>query len=122
MDFAARIRLARRKSGMTQLAIAERLGISRGAIANWESSGQSRPSIENLRKFAEITGVAFDWLHSGRGAMAPSAPEAPAAIVHAAMACNPMESRLLDLFRTVPLDRQARFMEAIAAILVIVSG
>ena len=122
MDFAARIRFARRKSGMTQAAVAEVLGISRGAVSNWEACGQSRPSTENLHKFSEITRVRFDWLLSGRGTMSPDAPEAPIAAVNPAMARDFMESNLLDMFRTVPLDKRTGFMEAITAMLVIVSG
>lgn len=54
--------------------------------------------------------------------MSPDAPEAPIATVNPAMARDFMESNLLDMFRAIPLDKRTRFMEAITAMLVIVSG
>ena len=71
MDFSARIRKARRHSGMSQRALAEQLGISRGAVANWEGSRPGRPSTDNLRKMSARTGVSFEWLASGHGEMSP---------------------------------------------------
>ena len=75
-----------------------------------------------MHKFSEITRVRFDWLLSGRGMMSPDAPEALIAPINPAMARDFMESNLLDMFRAVPLDKRTRFMEAITAMLVIISG
>jgi len=35
-------------------------------LAQWETE-LSRPSLENLRKMAEILDVSFEWLATGRG-------------------------------------------------------
>lgn len=47
MDLAARIQALRKEKGLTQEALADRLGVSRQAIGKWES-GQAIPSIDNL--------------------------------------------------------------------------
>lgn len=46
---------------MTQEDVAEKLGISRQAVAKWES-GQSLPSTDNLIKAAELFNVSMDEL------------------------------------------------------------
>ena len=44
---------------------------------NWEKApteGGSAPVVENLSKIAQITGVNFEWLTTGRGPMYPEVP------------------------------------------------
>lgn len=48
-----RLKEARRRTGMSQELVAERLGISRQAVTKWEL-GQSRPSAKNLQALAEL--------------------------------------------------------------------
>lgn len=48
-------------SRLTQQKVAELIGVSRSAIAQWES-GSTTPEHENLVKAAEIYGVRIDWL------------------------------------------------------------
>ncbi len=124
MDFAERIRLARRKAGLTQAKTAEQMGISRGAVANWESSGQIRPSTENLQKFAALTGTTLDWLLSGRGPMLMDEDAAPVSGASSAREAirDSAELNVLTVFRAVPTDRRAHFMEAMTAMLVTVCG
>jgi transcriptional regulator with XRE-family HTH domain len=62
-----RIRQARLTSGFSQLALAEKIGIQRSAVAQWERVDGSRPTVENLCKLATITSVRFEWLATGRG-------------------------------------------------------
>lgn len=63
-----RIRQARARKTMRQSDLAKMLGISRSAVANWESGDGSRPSLENLSKIAIATDCGVDWLATGRGA------------------------------------------------------
>jgi len=49
----------RRFHRMTQEELAERLGITRQAVAKWESESTS-PDIESCAKLAEIFGVSLD--------------------------------------------------------------
>jgi phage repressor protein C with HTH and peptisase S24 domain len=63
---ADRIRRVREdRLGISQEAFADRLGVKRGAVGNWElGKGIKR---ENLLKIAQEAGVSFDWLATGRG-------------------------------------------------------
>lgn len=61
MTLAQRIKAQRTAKGYSQEEVAERLGISRQAVAKWES-GQSAPSTENLFKLAELFGTTVDLL------------------------------------------------------------
>ncbi len=72
MDMATRVRVARQRAGMTQSQLAERIGVSRGAVANWEVSERPRPSASNLMEVATMTEVSVEWLATGRGEIALS--------------------------------------------------
>ncbi len=58
---AARISELRRRAGMTQEALAEKLGVTFQAVSKWER-GQSCPDISLLPSIAEIFGVSIDEL------------------------------------------------------------
>lgn len=62
-----RIRQARLSAELSQAALAEKIGIQRSAVAQWERLDGSRPTVENLCKIATITAVRFEWLATGRG-------------------------------------------------------
>lgn len=68
MKLHERIREARRLLGMSQEAVAAQVGVSRGAVAQWEMPSGTAPSVENLIKMASLSGVSFEWLATGRGA------------------------------------------------------
>lgn len=56
---------------MTQEAFAGLLGdVSRGAIGNWERGEGIKE--ENIERIAEITGISYEWLATGRGSMDPN--------------------------------------------------
>ena len=61
---AARIREARRALGLTQDELARRVGVSRSAIAQWETdrTGQVRA---NLARVAAVLGVSIGYLVAG---------------------------------------------------------
>lgn len=76
-EIAARIRQVR--DGMTQEAFGKRLGVSRGAVANWERGlGIKR---ENLQAISDKFRVSFEWLGTGKGTSASKAEEKPNAFV-----------------------------------------
>ena len=60
VDFS-RLKRFRTQSGMTQEERAEKLGVSRQAVAKWER-GESVPDIDCCMKLAEIYGVTVDIL------------------------------------------------------------
>ena len=47
--------------GMTQEGLAEKIGVSRQAVAKWES-GESLPDLEKSKMLADILGVTLDEL------------------------------------------------------------
>jgi ribosome-binding protein aMBF1 (putative translation factor) len=47
---------ARTKSGLTQEAVAERMGTTKSAISRLESAGKHAPSIKTLKKYAQAIG------------------------------------------------------------------
>ena len=56
-----RIRSARESSGFTQESLAEAVGVSRTAVARWESD-DSEPKLQNLVSIAEVLHVSTDYL------------------------------------------------------------
>lgn len=65
-----RVRHLRKKMALTQEAFADVLGVSRGAVSNWERDEGIKQG--NLELIAEKTGVSYEWLSTGRGTMDPS--------------------------------------------------
>jgi transcriptional regulator with XRE-family HTH domain len=115
MRLAARIRAARRRAGMSQKELADRLGVSRGAVANWESASGVLPATERLQHIAHVTGTAFEWLATGRGAAQyqKSLDEIPAADVE--IVEDPVELRLLRAFRMSPQRLHSQIIEFITS-------
>lgn len=61
MEFSERLKTLRKEAGLTQVDIAEKLGISQPAYASWER-GVKKPTQENLIKIAQILSVSIDYL------------------------------------------------------------
>jgi transcriptional regulator with XRE-family HTH domain len=70
----ARIRDVRREHGWTQQDLAESVGVSRSAVAQWETdrAGQVR---DNLSRIAEALGVSPEFLLIGREPQANTSDE-----------------------------------------------
>ncbi|AMO56272.1 helix-turn-helix transcriptional regulator [Endozoicomonas montiporae] len=66
MNLTTRILRARKEKRLSQQALADLIGVSRSALAQWETE-MSSPSLENLRKMAEILEISFEWVATGRG-------------------------------------------------------
>lgn len=111
MRLAARIRAARQRAGLSQKSLAAGLGVSRGAVANWESASGVLPATERLQHIAQITGVAFEWLAMGRGGLhyQPTLDDIPAA--HMEVIEDPLELRLLQAFRAAPQRQHLQIIE-----------
>ncbi len=90
----ARIRAARLARGMTQADLAEEVGVSRSAVAQWETerSGQVRG---NLTRIASVLGGTVEHLRSGGSATGLVGPE------------NATELALLRLYRACTEDDRA---------------
>ena len=47
---------ARARAGLTQSAVAERMGTTKSAISRLESAGKNAPSITTLKRYAQAVG------------------------------------------------------------------
>lgn len=111
---AIRIREARRALGLTQDELARRVGVSRSAIAQWETdrTGQVRA---NLARVAAVLGVSISYLMTG---------ESEAGLMNVETAD---ERALLSLYRQIrepgrsELLRNARRMAAVQGLSPIVT-
>ena len=63
MKLNEKIYACRRRAGLSQEALAERIGVSRQAISKWET-GDASPEISKLPPLAEAFGITVDWLLS----------------------------------------------------------
>lgn len=61
MEFSERLKDLRKQVGLTQVDVAEKLGISQPAYASWER-GVKKPTQENLVKIAQVLNVSVDYL------------------------------------------------------------
>ena len=61
MEFSERLKKLRKEAGLTQVDVAEKLGISQPAYASWER-GVKKPTQENLIKLSKILYVSVDYL------------------------------------------------------------
>ncbi len=63
MKLNEKILYCRKRLGLSQEALAERIGVSRQAVSKWET-GDAEPEISKLRSLAQVFGVTTDWLLS----------------------------------------------------------
>ena len=76
MQFHQRLYEVRKRSGMTQSELAEKLNVSRQAVSRWEM-GTAKPDFENLIAISKLFGVSIDYLLKGEAEenVVPSQPE-----------------------------------------------
>ena len=55
-EVIAQLLRARTKAGLTQDAVAERMGTTKSAVSRLEGSGKHAPSLATLRKYARAVG------------------------------------------------------------------
>lgn len=70
MTLARRIAEARRKAGLTQADLADRLGLAQSTLARWES-GAREPARAAVKRLAAALGVTAAWLEAGGAGPAP---------------------------------------------------
>ena len=59
--FSEKLQLLRKNKGLTQEELAEKLNVSRQAVAKWEA-GQMYPDISNLIQISDMMNVSVDYL------------------------------------------------------------
>lgn len=73
-EIGARIAEARSAAGLSEIELAERLGVTTETLEGWES-GERSPRANHLTKLSGVLGVAFSWLIVGTGGEPARAPE-----------------------------------------------
>lgn len=63
MTLREKLIVSRDRAGLSQMELADRLGVSRQAVSRWES-GDTTPTMDKLKSLAKIYGVSLDWLCS----------------------------------------------------------
>ena len=61
MTFGEKLKEARKAAGLSQEELAEKLSVSRSAVAKWETDS-GMPDVSNLKAMAQLLGVSIDYL------------------------------------------------------------
>lgn len=61
MTLGEKLKFARKKAGLSQEQLAEKLAVSRSAIAKWETE-KGLPDINNIKYIAKVLNVSIDYL------------------------------------------------------------
>ena len=91
-DFASMLKYLRNREGLTQRELADKLGMSAGAIGMYES-GKRHPKFEDEETIADFFNVSLNILRGK--SVDENAPEMDA-----------RTKRVIDLFQNVPPDIQ----------------
>lgn len=112
-----RIRIARRNAKLSQGGLAKLLGVTPGAVAQWESAAGTTPSVFRLVEIATATRVSFAWLGTGRSDARRGAgiAEEVSALNIASYARDLAEEELLECFRSLPANAQASMSEFLSS-------
>ena len=105
MKLSMRIRIARQRARLSQEALALNLGVTRSAVANWESADGVLPASARLADIARLTNVSFEWLATGRGPLDHCGKD-DTPVVEGEMVHDEYERRLLAAFRRMPEHAQ----------------
>lgn len=98
----------RKKRHMTQTALALKLNVTQNMISFYES-GKNEPSINTLTEMSKIFNVSVDYIIGNS-----SVPYTADSII--ADRYNPQEAEMLELFKSLPHDKQQRAIGIIQAI------
>ena len=61
MTFGEKLKNARKEAGLSQEQLAEKLSVSRSAVAKWESDN-GMPDVSNLKAMASLLNISIDYL------------------------------------------------------------
>jgi transcriptional regulator with XRE-family HTH domain len=106
MSVGSRVREARLRAGLTQAQLAEKAGMTKGAVSQLEI-GESQSSTR-LASIALALGVSAIWLQTGRGDLATVYTQAPTLPPSTLERVDLMERELLQLYRSAtPAGRES---------------
>ena len=107
MSFAERLDLALIKCDVTAAELSRKLGLNESAISNYRA-GRYSPKQERIEQIADALGISVAWL---LGADVPmEAKNQPSALTEG-------EKQLLELFRSIPEDKQRFALDMLRAAL-----
>ena len=66
MTFGEKLQEARKRAGYSQEQLAEKLSVSRSAVAKWENDN-GMPDIDNLKAMSKLLDVSIDYLLDDEG-------------------------------------------------------
>lgn len=117
MDAAGRMRIARRKAGLSQAKLAAVLGVQRSAVGHWESVDGKNPTMAHLRAVAVATQVQFEWLATGRGEMQLTREQREDSVSAASglFIDDALEVRLVQACRGIPARARVSLLEVAEA-------
>lgn len=97
------------------MALAAAVGVQRSAVSHWESTQGKHPKVVHLRQIAIVTEVQFEWLATGRGAMALGTETHldSIAAAEALLVEDPLEMRLLHAFRDATMRSRIAVVEIV---------
>ena len=88
MNLGQKLRNARKVKGLTQVDVATTLGVTQGAVRQWEA-GATSPSAGNLSKVAALLDIPVaELLAPSPGAQVTAGRDATVALGHGATATN----------------------------------
>lgn len=61
MKLGEKIKEARKQCGLSQEQLAEKMAVSRSAVAKWEANN-GLPDVDNLKALAQLLNVSVDYL------------------------------------------------------------
>ena len=99
MTLGERIRLARRQCGLSQEQFAQKLCVSRSAIAKWETD-KGLPDVENLKELSRLLHISVDSLLDVGGQEDASVIREPVHLASYGRGCNKVKknNRMLHRF------------------------
>lgn len=76
MELSEKIIYCRKKAGLSQLDLADKLGVSRQSVSKWET-GESNPDVTKIPLLAKEFGISADWLLSEDEPEEPQTADTP---------------------------------------------
>lgn len=101
-----RIKKLRKELDLTQQEFADKIGMKRNTVANYET-GRNEPSASVISLICKEFNVNEDWLRSGNGEMFNPEPKSELDVLKNRYSLSSQECALIDVFVNMnPKDRQ----------------